>query len=422
MARSTRQRQFDPVRPKPKEEIELSEKHLKLRTVLMIVFLVLGVSALGYGVFSLLTPEPGWVEIKPTNNGQTTAAVDFVFYYYLDDSATRSEKRAVTGLYTQAGIDAYRLFTAYEEFEDTPNVASLNRHPNEEIQIDPALYSALALVQESGDRSLYLGPVYERYGDLFLCRDETETVDFDPYRNPEVAAEYAEAAAWANDKSAMDLELLEDNRVRLALSEEYLDWAEKSGVTTHIDFAWMKNAFIADYLADVLTAQGFTRATLSSFDGFIRNLDDSGQEYALSLYDRQEQELYPAAVMKYTGPAALVSLRDFPLSEQDSRNYYRYANGDIRTPYLDQTDGLCKSSVSTLLCCARGQGPGCAGILLDMIPVYVADSFREEALEPLAERGISAVYFRDGLICSTDPSLGFDNLYSDDAITYRVQE
>ncbi len=52
------------------------------------------------------------------------------------------------------------------------------------------------------------------------------------------------------------------------------------GIGSFIDFSWMRNAFIADYLAEGLAARGFGKGALTSFDGFARNLEQGGEDFS----------------------------------------------------------------------------------------------------------------------------------------------
>lgn len=420
MARRTRASIREPIRPKPVEKVELSEKHIKLRAALTILFLLVGAVFIAFGVSSCFSADSGWAEIKASSN-ETDCSGDFTLLYRLGagDVSAGSENRALTALYSKASVTAYQLFTADEEFENVCNVAYINRHPNETIQVDPGLYRAFSEVCRSGDRSLYLAPVYYRYDDLFSCTDDSQTADFDPYQNPQVAQEYAEAAAWAKNTDAVDLKLLGGNQVCLHVSDEYLDWAEKNRAGGFIDFFWMKNAFIADYLANALIDGGYTHGCLTSFDGFARNLDESGEFYSFSLYDRAGQDVRPAAVMEYQGPKSLVYLRNYGISQLDQWHYYQYGSGEIRTPYLDVDDGLCKSSRNDLVCLSKEQS--CAQVLLQIIPVYIADSFQEEAVGKWREKGISSVYCENGVIFYNDPELSFRGMYQDGTVAYRTE-
>lgn len=420
MGRATRQSSRGPIRPKPVEKIELSEKHVKLRLVLVILFALIAAGAIAFGVYSFLAGDPGWREIEVAS-GQLHCGQDFTLMYRLGESgdSVRAEGRAVETLYSRACERAYQLFTVDQETEGVSGMAYLNARPNQEVEIDEALYKALSQIQDSGDRSLYLAPAYVGYDNLFSCTADSQTEDFDPYKNPDVAAECAEIAGFANDPDTVDLELLAGNRVRLKVSQEYLRWAEENGVTVFLDFYWLKNAFIADYLADTLAEAGFTHGYLMSFDGFVRNLDEGGESYALMVNDRAGETVYPAAVMEYNGPAAIVSLRNYGKGGVDDRRYYQYENGEIRTTFVDAADGLCRTSRNDLICYSHQSG--CAQILLETIPLYVAEVFPEDGAEKLLEREIFSVYCEDGKILYTDPDAKFSRLYADESVSYSAE-
>ena len=402
----------------PVERIELSWKNYKVRIIAAAVFLVVGVWLLARSAAGLLGTDPGWQTIEADSGAEANCASDFTFFYELGAGgrSAAAEKRALTEAYTEAAVAAYRLFNANESFEGVANVHELNRHPNEVLTVDEALYGAFELLERYGDRSVYLGPVYETYSGLFSCGEDWQTVDFDPYVNPDIAAFYAQAAAYARDPGSVSVELLGDGQVRLNVSEEYLAFAGRNDTSRFVDFNWLSNAFIADYLAQTLSGQGYTHGALTSYDGFIRNLDSREGTYALDLYDKEGQVVYPAAVMRYQGPKSIVYLRGYPAGSQDSRRFYQMENGGIRTAYVDAADGLCKNAVDDLICYSGSAG--CAETLLRMIPVYVADTLRRSDLSAPAADGIYAVWPEDRVLYYTDPALVLTELYSGEAAEY----
>ena len=414
--RRTRTDNRDLPHPKPVEKVELSEKHIGLRVILAVLLLFLGAGCFAYAISSLFSGSDGWCRID-SNATEYHCGEDFTFLYCLGqgDLSSTTEKKAITALYSDATALAFQQFTNDVEYEGVHNVYDINRHPNQELEVDPLLYNAFALVAEYGDRSIYLAPIYAQYDDLFYCTDDSQAVDFDPRLSEEVAASYAGIAAFAGDREAVDVELLGDNRIRLKVSQEYLDYARENGIDSFIDFFWLKNAFIADYIAEVMISNGYTRGSISSCDGFIRNLDGSGELYTLDITDRVGQVLYTAGQMAYSGPAGIVTLRDTGTEE------YRYifSNGEIRTPYLDVRDGFCKSAVSQLTC--YSQEAGCGEILLQMIPVYIADSLQTEALTRLAQGGIYSVYCQDSKIRYNDPALILTSLYDGEDARYTAE-
>lgn len=401
MGRTARDRR-DLPHPKPVERIELNEEHVGRRLLLTIILLLIGGGALAYAVSQFFAPQSEWITIEANSSAGITCAPEFEFLYHLGSGelSPTAERRAVTDAYTRLCRNAFLNFHNQLEEEGVDNLYAINRHPNEELAVDGALYEALAAVERSGDRTLYLGPVYDRYGSLFYCEDDSQLVDFDPRLSPEVAREYQEYAAFARDPQAVRVELLGEDRIRLFVSEEYLEYARREGVESFIDFAWMRNAFIIDYLARELTAQGYTRGVLASCDGFIRCLDESGEEYSLLIYDRQQEKTCSVAVMCYQGPKSIVCLRDFPVNALEETRFYRLRSGEIRTPYVDTADGLCRNAVSSLTGYAGDKG--CGEILLELLPVYIADALQEDALEALAKRGIDFVYCGSRTICASE--------------------
>ena len=106
MGRGAR-RKLPPALPKV-ERVELKSTHLGLRFIAFVLCLALGLSALGFGIYSLLTTEPGWARIEATTN-EAYVAGDFVFDYLLGEGAT-AQRKALTTLYTQQCLELGRLF------------------------------------------------------------------------------------------------------------------------------------------------------------------------------------------------------------------------------------------------------------------------------------------------------------------------
>ena len=395
---------------KPVERIQLSGEHLTLRLIAAAVFLVLGGTALAYAFTQLLSPEPGWQTVEAGASEGASCGDEFVFLYELGAAgvSVSAENRALTRLYSDACGRMFQVFHTLESFEGVTNLRDVNLHPNETLTVDETLYRAFETVQRYGNRAVYLGPVYERYNGLFSCTDDGQLSDFDPYLSEEVREEYAAIAAFANDPQSVDLRLLGDNRVCLYVSEEYLAYAGQEEIQRYLDFGWLTNAFVIDYLAQVLTENGYTHGSISSYDGFIRNLDGRELDYALNLFDFIDGTIYPAGVLRYRGPRSMAYLRDYPLSAADSRRMYLLENGEVRTGYLSTEDGRCKSAAHDLI--VWSDSADCAGLALQIAPVYVADTLDIPALEALADSGIQSVRMENRVICGTDPKLTLTDL------------
>lgn len=394
MGRTVRSRNFDRTPyVKPVEKVELSEKNLKWRIFLVVLLIMIAAGSFAYGINAFLSRNAGWQEINANSrNDAANCSQDFVFMYNLGASGAGAtvEGKAIVALYTDATEQAYQLFHTKEEFEYVNNIYYINRHPNEEIIVDDMLYKAFDLISQTGNRNIYMGPVYMQYDDIFYCQEDYQLADFDPYVNEQVAEDYRNIAVFANDPEMINIQLLGDNKVKLFVSDEYLSYAKENDIVDYIDFFWMKNAFIVDYIADLMIASGHIRGSISSYDGFIRTLDTTETSYSFNVYDRVGQELNLAQVMEYTGPLSMVYYRDYEMNSLDYHHYYKKDNGEIRTAYVDVNDGFSKEAIDSLYVYSKNSS--CAKLLLETVSVYVADEFDDRKLHELEAQGIYSIY------------------------------
>lgn len=376
------------------EHIPLPEGKLKLRTLLLIALLLVAAGSFAYGVSVFVGAEPGIEEISVLS-GEMNCGGDFTFYYNLGcgELSAADEKREVRALYSRAAVDALEIFSTDGGFEGRRNLWYVNSHPGEAVAVEPALYAALRELGGAGARWLYLGPLYELNRALTASTDDSEAALYDP-RLDEAAGEFAaRCAAYAADSAHIELELLGENTVRLRLSEEYAAFCEENGVARYLDFGWLKNAFICDYICSELAAGGFTHGALVSYDGFMRSLDaETGAEYGFDYTHREGGTVKALSRISFGGTASVVYLRDYPVG--DARGYYIYADGAIRSPYIDPADGLDRTAASELAVCAFDRG--CADLALSAAGAFIGGSFDMDALEALANSGVTVYYTSAG--------------------------
>ncbi len=384
--------------------IPLPENKLKLRTALVIALIVLAVASFAFGVNSLVGTDAGMAEITVLS-GEMNAGDDFTFYYNLGfgGADATDERREVRSLYSQAATDALEIFSSDVEAEGGGNLYYLNSRPNEDVAVDGALYSALEQLEGSGTRYHYLAPLYEQYYAMFNSASDAEAAEYDPRLNDAQAEFFSQIAAFASDSGEIALELLGDNKVRLHVSEEYMRFAEANGVTTFIDLTWMKNAFIADYIAQELIDAGYTHGALISDDGFMRCLDDeTGAEYSFTFSHRDGTTITNLSTLQFSGTVSIAYLHDYPLESGNSGGYYLYSDGTLRSAFLDTADGLDRSCVPELA--AYSFEDGCAGLALRLAPVFISSDLDMNELAELEKDGITVYYTQDGVLCSTAES------------------
>lgn len=382
----------------PVERVDVGGKPSKTRVAVFILLLAVGAAALSYAFYTFVNGEGGWQRIS----ADAPNAGDFTLLYDVGAAGVTpaAEKRALTARYQAALNEAYEAFSTYETFEGVNNLRTLNDHPNETFTVPPALYRAFELLAQYGDRTPYLEPAFELYDDIFACTDDGQAAYYDPAQSPEMADWYAAVAAFANDEASVNVELVGENRLRLHVSDEYLRFAEENEAETLVDLGWMENAFTVDWVAESLIEGGFTHGSIASADGCTRNLDDSGEEYSYTCWSRDAGGVHSAATLHYRGARSFVLLRDFALNEQDYAHAYTFADGRRLTCYLDPADGLPKAATDSLT--GYSADLGCAELLLTLRPLYVADTWQPEQLDPLAKQGVYAVYVDGERLCYTD--------------------
>lgn len=394
----------------PVKHIELDEKKIKPRLILTIVFFIIAIIAITYGVVSMNSTDDGWRTVEVSSKLDGSCIPEIAFQYNLGASgiAAGVEYRELSKVYTEAADNATKFFNN-RYYVDTSNLRTLNDSPNSDISVAQELYDALKLLSDSGRREMFYAPYYDEYTSLFLCVDENEAYNFDPKRNPEVEQYINSLSAYVGDKNHVSLTFGENNTLRLNVSDEYLAFAEDYGITSYVDLYWMKNAFVVDYIAKQLMENGFYFGSLSTFDGYVRNLDKgSGYIYGFNLYDKVGDTVNPAAIMKYSGQISVVNYRSYPMTDLDAPYYSEDADGNTLSKYIGG-NGYPASATGSLVMFSREKS--CAEILVSTMEYYLADALDTAEVENIPE--INCVYCEDSKVVtnSTDEKISFDSFY-----------
>ena len=350
-------RDFRETAPKPVRRIPLDIKNPRLRLFLVIMALAVAAGAFFLAFRQLVSVEPGWTVLEADGAVGLNVSADFRLQIELGAGSETplAERKRLTTVWSAATREAYTLYTTQEYVTGVNSLWYINHHPGEEIRVDRKLYRALEKSLAAGNW-LYLGPVYEVWDSVWFSREDREAAGADPRKDAEIAAYLAEVTGFIRS-GGIRLELREGENVCLVLSDAYRAFGEENGVTRWLDFGWQKNAFIIDDLADALAASGWTRAVLSSTDGFIRCLDGRGS-FTLNMY-ADTGAVTQIVQMEYRGPASLLML--LPSPGGDRRYAYRYQDGTLRTAWISPEDGLDVQPVDGLA--AYADGEGCADLL-----------------------------------------------------------
>ena len=376
MSRYARRR--DPA-VRPKIKAELKDGNITIRLLVVGVSILTAALAFAAVINGLFRTQTGWQEIEPANP-ETGIAQDFLLCYNIGQTqqAAGEELKAVSAHYSQLLDQGYRLLSNTPQ-EPYVNLYTLNRQPNTALAVDELLYAALQTLEESGSRLIYFAPLMEQYRSLFACTYDEEAQKFDPAYSEELADFAREIAAFAADPEAVQVKLLPEHTVRLEVSPEYLDYARENGVESFVDLGPVLNAFLCDVVADGLQAQGFENGYVTSFDGYARAL--CTEEFGLNVFDWVEGQPKQLGTVLYQGPGAVVSCRAFPILEKDEVNYYTYADGTHRAPYLNEAGHLhCAVSTLHTFCAERSA----AALALDTLQAYAGTDDTFPTLQDLS--------------------------------------
>ena len=403
----------------PINRIELSDQNTRRRWALLIALMVVAVVSIGLGIHYALEVDPGWHDIQaicdePNYSGEFVLMYDFSKV----EGNAAADQKTLTLLYSDAMEEAYRIFDKDADVEGRKNLHYLSTHPNETVTVDAPLYEALHLLTESENRCIYLAPVYAEYSRVLNAETEVEARSYDPRFDPEAAEYIEQLMGFVGEKEAVNLELLGSNQVRLQVSDGYLAFAQANEILEYLDLGWMRNAFVADYVAAILTDRGYTAGYLASFDGFTRSLSDAG-ELNLNIFHREGSDIYAPAKMTYQAPMSIVFFRDYPLSDLDRWTYFVYEDGSITSLVVDPENGVSETCIPDLTC--YGSGTGCAQILLKMLPVIFDDSFDAGSLQDMQTDGISAVWCNAGILYYNQENLMLETLENAQGIRYKTE-
>ncbi|MBQ9847440.1 MAG: hypothetical protein IJO64_00075 [Clostridia bacterium] len=408
-------------KPKPVENIEVSVYRPKLRLAIVLGFLLIGFIALGIGLFGLLNKNNGWTAIEMTEKHPEIES-ELIFNYNLGKSGVKAtaEYKSISALYQAEATKAYRVFHATEEFEGVNNLSTLSSNINKAFEVDPLLYNALKMLEEEGSRLIYLAPLYSEHESLCISEQDSFAELHDPALNKEAAEYSLEILKYAMNPDMITLELLEGNRVRLRVAKVYQDFAEENEITSFVDLYWLKNAFVVDAVADAMISNGYTNGNITSFDGFTRNFDNSGEEYSMNVFNCRERLIYPAGAVKYKGASAFVAFRNYPMSDRDGFRYYTYSNGNIVNPYINTANGFSNTNNSELLVASKTKG--CAETALKAFECFVSEELGADALKDLLAEDIASVWCEETTVVYNSDEFPIGVTFSEGGVAYSSKK
>ena len=216
------------------KEIVVSNKHIKLRVALTISFFVIAIVAIIIGISSIGDKDPGVYEVTPKiHDDYPNYGNGFKGVFDFTEGDTKLLYKQYEEEMSKSLQMSYALFDETKVYTSYNSISSLALHPNEEMTLSDITYStledALAKTNESKNYSIYSAPIYAYWDWLYSLDEENRELN-DPKNNP-ISMELLNKLVGFCNGGDIQLNLLGDNKAKLVVSQEYLNFREQENIT-----------------------------------------------------------------------------------------------------------------------------------------------------------------------------------------------
>lgn len=331
------------------KNLEVSDKHIGLKVVLFIVFLVIAVSAFSYGVTLIGKKESGYQSISVSSSSQgsegATFAKEISFSHYFEGTSNsiKKEVRTLQKVYTSILFDVCRQLDAENTYEGAVSLGALNSNLGVAVSVSPELYAVLkdaySRTLEKKNFNMFAGALYAEWKSILILDDAGE---FDPLNNEYMAYRIGEIAKEVSDLSNFTLEFLDDSTctVLFDVSEHYLAFSSEFELGSVIlDLNLMANAYKLSLLAQELESLGYKNGYLVSNDGLVLTLSETFEQsfvlYGIENENPLSSNIVERGAVAVSGAASKVYMSAFVFGSY----YNATVNGHLRNLFFDTTTG-----------------------------------------------------------------------------------
>lgn len=318
----------------------LRDKKTRKWLILVILAAVIAVGSFTTWAIELGKRESGYQTIEYEHtHGDVLYRTGLTMLYWAEGNSGEIRELAnnVRRIYSDSLYRNFILLDTEQEYEETVNIATLNRLAGEETVIPDrlagVLREALDRTAEDAGYSVYAGALYHEWENLLYLEDPTGA---DPVNSPEEADRIERITEAIRPENGIRLTLRDGDggtTACLEVPEEYRRLAEEMEITAPVlDLNLLRDAFLMDLVAADLQAAGYPEFVLFSRSG-IALTPRTQETLVVSVMDGETE----AAALRAAGPAA--SIR-FAAGERLSDGYGAYqVNGLKRHYWFDARTG-----------------------------------------------------------------------------------
>lgn len=325
-------------------------KHIELYIIAFFIFLGVAVFSFVYGCSNLARKEPGVYEIVPNaNEDAPTYGANYSFYYYFDGSGTEinNKIKEVTDFYSEKLSLVYKQLDEENIYSSVSSIAAVNNNPNQPIQLGQkardVLFDAYSRSQSADNYSLFAEPIYNFWYQSFSFADETIKISRDPVNNAQSKEYLDKLTSYINDKNHIDLEFLEDNKVILHVSDEYLSFAEDNGDSfLYVGLNVLKNAYILDDVTSYFESLGLNNGFVLAKNGTVVKMSGFKTKEYYPIYSFTDK-VVAIGQLDMDGPNNINNMRRFSTDASLYNSGYHFSKDGVtyfRSSVIDIHSGI----------------------------------------------------------------------------------
>ncbi len=268
------------------KHIEVSEKHIGLRLVLFVVFLLIAIFSFSYGITSIGKKEAGYQVIEALQDTQVPLyGNELSFSYYCEGTSNSIKKqvKALSKVYSQILSDSYKMLDVASEYPGSVSLGSINNHLGQSVSVSPSLYAILkdayARTLERKNFNMFSGALYSEWKSILILDDSGS---FDPLNNKYMAQRIEEISQEVSNLDNFKLEFLDDEKciVKFSVSDHYASFCKDMEIEAGaLDLNVLYSAYLLEMVAHDLQSLGYNNGILVSREGLrivMKDSEDSG--------------------------------------------------------------------------------------------------------------------------------------------------
>ena len=322
-----------------KKEIHLSKtKHLDIYIIVFILAVLATATFFILNVFGVFTKVDTYIAIKSTveNGVNYDNDLSCALHFKGRENRVNSAKSSATKIYTAALKSVHMHVDAENRYSESASIADINYFVNEVCTVDDEVYKIVKEAYELSDvennnYSIFAAPLYDEWFKL-VSFSKNNDYSLDPVNSEDEKAYIEQLTAIINNTENYSLEFLDNNRIKLTISDTYKEF--RTNYDIHgpiISLNVLENAFKLEAAKKALEENGFTDGYLASTSGLGVTLKGL-EKLSHSVYNK-DLGYGEIGYVTLEGEYAFKKTTMFEINESNSYYHYKFNDSEGKTYY-----------------------------------------------------------------------------------------